>query len=136
MRVPLLTVLLFAVASATEPAPQPVTALRALALRAAKGAAKDGFEDIADVAKIGPAATARTTAILESGLAEPVIGGALLRIFQAVIGLVDRLEPRLCLLITRIAVGVILHGELAIGFFKLIRRCFFIYAQNLIKIFF
>ena len=48
-------------------------------------------------------------------MAETVIGGALLRVLQAIVGDADRLELRLALSAARIAVRVMLHGELAIG---------------------
>ena len=51
---------------------------------------------------------------MRHALAEPVIGGALLRIAQAVIGLADRFEARLAVAAPRILVGVIFHRELAI----------------------
>jgi hypothetical protein len=61
------------------------------------------------------AATPAAKATLERRVAEAIIGGALLRILQAVIGLVDFLELRLGLLVARIAIRVVLHGQLAEG---------------------
>ena len=54
-------------------------------------------------------------------MAEAVIGGALLIVLQDVIGFVDFLELRFGLLVARIAVGVKLHGQLAIGLLQLLR---------------
>ena len=48
-------------------------------------------------------------------MAEAVVGGPLLRIAQDRVGLVQFLEPGLGLGIAGIAVGVVLHGELAEG---------------------
>ena len=56
---------------------------------------------------------AAARALLEGGMAEAVIGGALLAVLQDVVGLVDFLEAVLAVLVAGIAVGVILHGELA-----------------------
>ena len=61
------------------------------------------------------ASTGRSRALLERGVAEPVIGRTLLLVLQDVVGLVDFLELALGLRITRIAVRVILHRQLAIG---------------------
>ena len=58
-----------------------------------------------------------TAAILESGMAKAIIGGPLLRILQALIGFVDGFELGLAFCIARIAIRMILHGELAIGGF-------------------
>ena len=48
-------------------------------------------------------------------MAELVVGGALLRVLQDLVGLVDLLEPLLGRLVARVAVRVVLHGELAEG---------------------
>src|SRR5262249_28977292 len=54
-------------------------------------------------------------ALLERGMAEAIIGGALVAILEHLVGLVDLLELVLAVLVARIAVRVILHGELAEG---------------------
>ena len=46
-------------------------------------------------------------------MAEAVIGGALLAVLQDVVGLVDFLELVLAVFVARIAIGMVLHGELA-----------------------
>ncbi len=93
---------------------------------AAKGAAENRLEDIA---QIGKAATrtagsaAAHPAVLERGMAEPVIGCTLLGILQAVIGLADCLEPGFGLGIARVLVRVPAHGKLAVrGFDRSIIR--------------
>jgi hypothetical protein len=53
------------------------------------------------------------TALLEGGVAETVIGGALVAVLKHVIGLVDFLELVLAFVVARIAIRVKLHGELA-----------------------
>ena len=62
-----------------------------------------------------PLAGPRPAAVLEGGMAEAVVGGALLRVLQRVVGFVDLLELVLGVGIARIAVRVELHGELAVG---------------------
>ena len=57
-------------------------------------------------------------AVLECGMAETVIGGALVAVLEHVIGFVDFLEFVLAILVAGIAVGMPLHRELAIGGFQ------------------
>ena len=54
-------------------------------------------------------------AVLERLVAEAVVGGALLRILQRLVGDVDLLEAGFRFRIVRISVGMELHRELAIG---------------------
>ena len=83
---------------------------------AAKGAAENRLEDVAQVGKSAawPAGTATHSAVLESGMAIAVIGCTLLRVLEAFIGLADRLEPGFGLGIARVAIRVIAHGQLAV----------------------
>ena len=53
-------------------------------------------------------------------MAEAVIGGALLRILQDLVGFVDFLELHLGRMVAAVAVGVKLHGELAEGALQLL----------------
>src|SRR5690606_40024289 len=53
--------------------------------------------------------------LLEGGVAETVVSGALLRVFQALIGGADRLETRFRIRAAGILVRVVAHRELAIG---------------------
>ena len=88
------------------------------AVAAAPAAAHEVAEDVVeDVRHRGGEVVgeARTAAVLEGGMAEAVIGGALLRIAQALVGLVDFLELDLGGLVAVVAVGMELHGELAEG---------------------
>src|SRR5690606_33140059 len=80
--------------------------------------AEDVLEDVGHRrAELGPEAVRPTAAaaVLEGGVAEAVVGGALLRILEAVIGLRDFLELVLGVGVTRVAVRVELHGKLAVG---------------------
>ena len=81
----------------------------------AEGLAEDRLEDIADIPEIAARMTA--AALLERGMAIAIVGRAFLRVLEAVIGDADRLEFRLALAASRIAVRVVLHRELAIGGF-------------------
>ncbi len=55
--------------------------------------AENVLKNVGKAIKALVAAIAAEAAVLERRLAEPVIGGPLLRIPQAIIGFVDRLEP-------------------------------------------
>ena len=102
---------------AAQPA---LLALPAAAALAAHEVAENVLEDIGHRGgEFGPetvgGAAAAHAAILERGVAEAVIGGALLGVLQRVVGLVDFLELVLGVGIARIAVRMELHGELAVG---------------------
>src|SRR5690606_7386293 len=77
---------------------------------------------------------AAATAIFKGGMAEPVIGRALLRVLERVIGLVDFLELVFRFRVPGIAIGMVLHCELAIG--ALQRRLVgaLLAAENLVKV--
>ena len=51
--------------------------------------------------------------MFECSVAEPVIGGTLVTILEDVVRLVDFLETVLAILVTRIPIRVMLHGEFA-----------------------
>ena len=57
--------------------------------------------------------TATAAALLESGMAEAVIGGALVAILEDFVGLVEFAEFVLAFGVARIAIRMMLHGELA-----------------------
>jgi hypothetical protein len=82
--------------------------------------AEDVLEDVRHRrAELGPeAGGAAAGAILEGSMAEAVIGGALLRILQAVIGLGYFLELVFGIVVAGIAVRMELHGKLAVGAFQ------------------
>src|SRR5665213_42275 len=73
-------------------------------------------------------------AILEGGVAEAVIGRALLFVLEDIVGLADVLEALLGLLVARMAVRVAIHGDLAIGLFQRIGRGAFRHAEELVEI--
>ena len=64
-------------------------------------------------------------ALLEGGMAEPIVGRALLRVGEVLIGLVELLEPRLGILVAGVAVWVTLHRRLSEGGFQLGFGCRF-----------
>src|SRR5690606_18564674 len=74
--------------------------------------AEDVVEDVGESAA-AEAGAAGAAAVLERGVAEAVVGGPLLRVLEALIGLVDFLELVLAGFVAGVAVGVELHGELA-----------------------
>ena len=83
------------------------------ALAAAHHVAENVLEDVGEAAGREAGRAVAHAAVLEGGMAEPVIGGALLRVLQRLVGFVDFLELVLAGVIARIAVGMELHGELA-----------------------
>src|SRR5260370_486942 len=56
--------------------------------------------------------------MLESGVAEAVVGRALVGMLEDLVGLIDLLEADFAALVAGIAIGVPLHGELAEGGFQ------------------
>ena len=93
-------------------------ALAALAAAAAPAAAhaEQVFENVGEGrGEIGAEAVraAAHAALLEGGVTEAVIGGALVAVLEDVVGLVEFLESVLAFGIARIAVRMMLHGELA-----------------------
>src|SRR5690606_15058494 len=88
-----------------------------LAAAAAAGEfAEEIVEDVGEAAVAeAEAAIMHAGAVLEGGMPVAVIGRALLAVLQDVVSLVDFLELQLGFGITRIAIRVILHGQLAIG---------------------
>src|SRR6202162_1030136 len=77
--------------------------------------AENALENIREGrAEIGAeAGCAAGAAVLEGGMAETIIGGALVAVLEHVIGLVDLLEAVLGLLVAGVAVRVAFHRELA-----------------------
>ena len=81
--------------------------------RAAEQVAEDvaeGGEDVVDVGEVVGAAWP-----FNAGVAVAVVAGPLVRVAEHLEGLGRLLEPLDRLLVARILVGVILHGQLAIG---------------------
>src|SRR5205085_2767726 len=73
-------------------------------------------------------------AVFECGMAEPIIGRPLLIVLQDVIGFVDVLEFLLGRFIAGIAVGVILHCELAVGPLQLVGIRRTRHPENVVKV--
>ena len=93
------------------------------------------LENIGKAAAAKAAAkTAAAAAVFERGMAKPVVGRALLRIAQRLIGFVQFLELGLSRCIARIAVRMILHGKLAKGGFQILLVRRFGNAKRLVKI--
>ena len=87
-----------------------------MALAAAEHVAEDVaehlVEDVVDIAEARPAIAVRA---IHPGMAEAVVGGAFLRVGEDRIGLVDFLEAAGGVVAAAVAVGVVLHGQLAEG---------------------
>src|SRR5690606_37726788 len=82
----------------------------------AEDVAEDLGEDVVDVV-VGAAAAAHAAEALavDAGVAEAVVGGALLRVREDRVGLGDLLEPLGRFLAAAVAVRVVLHRRLAEG---------------------
>ena len=94
-----------------------IRAAEHLAAAAAPTAAEDVAEHVAeDVAeRVGAAAEpAASLAALHPGMAEPIVGGALVLVGQDLVRFLGFLEVRLGLRIARIAIGMMLHREASI----------------------
>src|SRR6266567_1726245 len=72
--------------------------------------------------------------LLEGRMAEAIIGGTLLLVFQDVVGFVDFLELRLAVLVAGIAVRMPLHRQLAIGGLELAIACGALDLEDFVKI--
>src|SRR5690606_2779868 len=106
---------------------------RGATLAAAHHRAEYILEDVGEAAP-GEALAAAGAAILESGMAETIIGGAFLRILEDLVGLVDFLELMLAGLVAGVAIGMVLHGELAEGGLQLLLVGPLANAERLVKI--
>ena len=73
-------------------------------------------------------------ALLERGMAEAVIRRALLGVLEALIGLADFPELHFAGRVARIAVGMELHGELAVSDLEVLVLAALDDAKNLVEI--
>src|SRR5206468_3101011 len=73
-------------------------------------------------------------AAFERGVAEAVVGGALLLVLEDLVGFADVLELLLGRLVARVAVRVMLHGELAIGPLELVAARPPVHAEQFVVI--
>src|SRR5262249_24556823 len=93
----------------------------ALATPAAHELAEEVVEDVRHRGgEVGPKAAAPTPAVLERGMTEVVVGGALLRVLEHLVGLGHFLEAQFRAHIAGIAVGVEFLGEAAISRLQLL----------------
>ena len=67
-------------------------------------------------------------------MAEPVVGLTLARVGKHLVGLFDLLELFLRILAVRVAVGVKLHGELAVRLLDLVVRGVFRQAEHFVVV--
>ncbi len=81
-------------------------------------------------------ARAAPTTLFEGGMAEAVVRGALLIVFEDVVGFVEALELLFGALVAGVAIGMILHRELAIGPLEFIGIRRFGDAEDLVKVLF
>src|SRR5262249_8951608 len=88
---------------------------------ASKDFAEHFVENIREARAEIEAAKSSGSALLESGMTETVIGGAALIVAQDLVSFRRFLEFVLGVLVALIAVGVMLHRQLAIGFFNVFR---------------
>ena len=99
-----------------------VLQIGAAAAAARTRAAKDIAENIAEnIAGVHPAEAAETAlpgaraVTIDAGLAELVVGAALGAVAEHLVGFVDFLEALACVLVIRIAVGMIFHRHAPIS---------------------
>ena len=90
------------------PAPGAVTAA------ATEEVAEDVAEDVLE-AGAGEIESAETAALLKGGVPEAIVLRAPLGIAEHLIGFRSFLEPLLRSFVSRIAIGMVLHGQLAVG---------------------
>jgi len=76
--------------------------------------AEDTLKNVGESrSEIGSEAVSAHPTVFEGSVAETVIGGALVAVLEDIVGLVYFLEAVFAILVTRIAIGVMLHGKLA-----------------------
>src|SRR5581483_9147205 len=88
----------------------------------AKKVAEDVAKNVIEIGKVCRIKTAKSAGAVHSGMAELVIAGSLVRIHQDAVRLSAFLELFFRLSIPRIAVRMVLHGQLAIGTLDLLLR--------------
>ena len=91
-------------------------------------------EDIGEAAGKAEIAGSSRTALLKCSMTEAIVGGTPLIVLQDVIRLIDTFEFAFRIFITRIAVGVILHRELAVGSLQVVGAGGSGDAEDLVKI--
>ena len=103
---------------------------------AAETTAEEGGEDVAQVEVLKPAAAeaAGPEVGVYAGVAVLVVPGALIRVGEHLVGLVDLLKLGLRLGVTGVEVRVIFLGQLTVGLFDLFVRGRAVHAQYLVVI--
>jgi hypothetical protein len=102
---------------------------------AAASAAEDLAEDVAeDVAESAHAAAARRRLRIDAGVPELVVGGALVRVRQDLVGFLRLLEMLLGLRIVRIAVRMPLHSEAPIGLLQIVLGAVLVHPEHFVVV--
>jgi hypothetical protein len=104
---------------------------RAVAAPATENLAEDVAEDVAETAHAAGGAGGMR---VDAGMAELVVGGALLPVGQHLVGFLRLLEVLLGLGVVRIAIRMPLHGELAIRALEIGVARVAIDAKNLVVV--
>src|SRR5205807_1654842 len=94
--------------------------------------AEDVAKNVAEVSHIGGIKSASVTS--HAGMAKAVIAGALLRIHQDAVSFAGFFEFLFCFRVPRIAVRVILHGQLAVRALDILLRRGPFYGEYLVII--
>src|SRR5690606_31181466 len=111
-----------------------VRAPAATAAGAAKQVAEDVAEGIGEAALEALRAGACAHRRVDAGVAVAVVGGFLLRVGEHLVGLLGLLEFLFRVLAVRIAVRVVLHGQLAVGLLDLVVASVPIDAEDFVVI--
>ena len=111
-----------------------VRASAATAARAAKQVAEDVAEGVGKAALEALRAGACAHRRVDAGVAVAVVGGLLLRVGEHLVGLLGLLEFLFRVLAVRIAVRVVLHGQLAVGLLDLVVASVAIDAEDFVVI--
>lgn len=97
------------------------TSRRSCAATAAEHLAEEIAEDVADVDTAGEWRTsAKAAACANAGMTEAIISGAFIRIAEDLVGFACLFEFFFCGVVVGVSVGVVLHGEAAIGALQLL----------------
>ena len=83
----------------------------------------------------GAAAGPRPAPLREGSVPKPVVGGALLRVLEHLVGLGDLFEHLLRLFIARVFVRMVLNRFLAVGLFQLLLRDLPRHAEQFVVVF-
>src|SRR5262245_3745383 len=93
-------------------------------------------EDVGEASGAEAETTWMSAALFKSGMAKAIVSRTLLIVFEDVVGFVEVLEFLLGILVAGIAIGVMLHCELAISPLELVGARRFGDAEDLVKVLF